>query len=360
VVRLTPKAALVIVGTLVGLVLARRIFVAAHRPLSWAAAAAIAAALLDPVVSALSRYIRPVPAVILTFVFLATVGVGTTYLVFDEIHTALDRLETAAPEAAATVEQRDDRLGRLARDGRLVERVDSFVEVLSTRVTGGEDVLRSTAGTAPTYLVSAILTVFLLTYGPQIAGAALAQHHDVKRRGRVALTVRRAVNHARRAVVLTVGVALLQGLLATAVAQWLDLPAPSALGFVVGVLALLPHVGLVVGAVPLLLLTVGFRSGTMAIGLAGVVVALQVVDSLWVRPWIARRSVHIGLLVPWVVTLLAYSVYGIGAAAYSLVVAVFVLALLDGVEELGRPGGADGAVGADEVSETSEVTPRSL
>ena len=77
VVRLTPKAALVVVGTLVGLVLARRIFVAAHRPLSWAAAAAIAAALLDPVVGALSRYIRRVPAVILTFVLARVFAEGT-------------------------------------------------------------------------------------------------------------------------------------------------------------------------------------------------------------------------------------------------------------------------------------------
>lgn len=360
VVRLTPKAALVVVGTLAGLVLARRIFVAAHRPLAWAAAAAIAAALLDPVVGALSRYIRRVPAVILTFVFLATAGVGTAYLVFDEVQVALDRLETAAPEAAATVEQRGDRLGELARDGRLVERVDSFVEVLSTRVTGGEDVLRSTAGTAPTYLVGAILTVFLLTYGPQIAGAALAQLHDADRRRRIGSVTRTAVNRTRRAVMLTLGVALLLGLIATAVAQWLDLPAPSAVGFVVGVMALLPHVGLVVGAVPLLLLTVGFRSGTMAIVLAVVVVGLQAVDSLWMRPWVARRSVHIGLLVPWVVTLLAYSIYGIGAAAYSLVVAVFVLAVLDRLQELESVPDEAAPPEADDVSDTSEVAHRIL
>jgi predicted PurR-regulated permease PerM len=128
-------------------------------------------------------------------------------------------------------------------------------------------------------------------------------------------------------------VALLLGLVATAVAQWLELPAPSALGFVVGVMALLPHVGLVVGSVPLLLLTVGFRSGTMAITLALVVLLLQALDSLHMRPWVARRSVHVGLLVPWVVVLLAYAVYGIGAAAYGLVIAVFVLAVLDHFED---------------------------
>lgn len=328
-VRLSSTSAIWIVGTLVGLVVARRVFVAAHRPLSWAAASAIAAVLLDPVVENLALRIRRVLAVLLTFVAVAVVSVGTTYLVFDDVQTALDRLQTAAPEAAAAVEARQDRFGELARDGHLGERVDSFVTVLSKRATGGADVLRSTAGTAPTYFLCAILTVFLLTYGPRIAASALAQDPDGDRRRRVAAITALALRRARRAVVLTVGVALLLGLIGTSVAQQLALPAPAALGFAIAVMALLPHVGLVVGSVPLLLLTVGFRSGTMAIGLAVVVVIVQSLDSLYVRGWIARRSVHIGLLAPWVVALLAYAVYGIGAAAYSTVALVFLLALLD-------------------------------
>lgn len=344
VVRLTPTGALTIVGTLVLLVVARRVFVAAHRPLSWAAAAAIAAVLLDPVVTRLSGHIRRGPAVLLTFLALGAVGVGTTYLVFDEVEAALDRLETAAPEAAAAIEDRGDRVGEIARDANLVDRVDSFVEVVKRRATGGEDVLRSTAGTAPTYLVGAILTVFLLTYGPRIATAALAQDPDADRRRRVGAIVRPAIARTRRAIVLTVAVALLLGLVATSVAQWLELPAPSALGFAVGILALLPHVGLVVGSMPLLLLTVGFRSGAMAITLTVIVILLQALDSLLMRPWIGRRSVHIGLLVPWVVVVLGYAVYGIGAAAYGLAVAVFVLTILDRLDEVNtlRLARADG------------------
>ncbi|MEO7429349.1 MAG: hypothetical protein ABIY48_08190, partial [Acidimicrobiales bacterium] len=184
-------------------------------------------------------------------------------------------------------------------------------------------------GTAPTYFLSAILTVFLLTYGPRIAAAALAQDPDIHRRRRVEAITALALRRARRAVVLTVGIALLLGLIGTSIAQWLQLPAPAALGFAIAVMALLPHVGLIVGSVPLLLLTVGFRSGTMAIGLAIGVLIVQALDSLYVRGWIGRRSVHIGLLAPWVVALLAYAVYGIGAAAYATIAAVFGLALLD-------------------------------
>lgn len=321
-----------IVGTMVGLIVARRVFIAAHRPLSWAAASAVAAMLLDPFVETLAVRIRRVPAVLLAFTAVGVVAVGTTYLVFGDVQNAINRLQVAAPEAAAAIEARPDGLGQVARDGQLGERVDSFVTVLEKRATGGADVLRSTAGTAPTYFVSAVLTVFLLNYGPRIAAAALNQDRDADRRRRVEAITVLALRRTRRAVVLTVGVALLLGLVGTSLANWLQLPAPAALGFAIGVMALLPHVGLVVGSVPLLLLTVGNRSGAMGLALAVAVVLVQIVDSVVVRPWIARRSVHIGLLVPWVVALLGYAVYGIGAAAYGTVAAVFVLAVLDQVQ----------------------------
>lgn len=329
VVRLSTSSAIWIVGTLVALVVARRVFVAAHRPLSWAAASAIAALLLDPFVENLALRIRRVPAVLLTFIVVGVVGVGTTYFVFDDIQTALTRLETAAPQAADAVLSRDDRFGELARDGRLDERVDSFVTALNDRATGGDDVLRTTAGTAPTYFLCAILTVFLLTYGPRMAAAALAQDRNAGRRRRVEAMTSLALQRARRAVALNVGVSSLAGLVATSVANWLELPAPSALGFAIAVLGLLPHIGLLVGSIPLLLVTVGFRSGTMAIVLAVAVLVLQGLDSLVTRRWVARRSVHVGLLVPWVVALIAYSVYGIGAAVYGTIAVVFVLAFLD-------------------------------
>lgn len=331
-----------IVGTLIGLVVAREVFVAAHRPLSWAAAAVVAATLLDPLVDHLSRHVgRPV-SVLLVFLAIGGLAVGTAYLVFDEIEVAIDLLESTAPEAAASVEERTDRIGRLARDVRLETRIGDLVEAIQGRVTGGEDVLRTTAGTAPTYLVSAILTIFLMTYGPRIAAGALEQDPDRERRRRVADLVDHAINRARRAIVLTLAVAVVYGLGAAATAATLGLPAPSAIGFSVGVLSLLPHVGLVVGSLPLLLLAVAYKSGALAITLTVIVFVLQGLDSTFVRTWIGRRSLYIGLLAPWVVALLGYAVYGVGGAAYGLAIAVFVLAVLDRLHEVG-----DGAPGTE-------------
>src|SRR5688572_995433 len=125
--RLTPAAAGAIVGLIVALVVARRVFVAAHRPLSWAAACVAAAVLLDPVVDRLSRFVRRVPAVLLTFLALGVIAVGSAYLVFDEVEAAIGRLREAAPDAAAAIEERDDRIGELARDFQLTERVEEGV-----------------------------------------------------------------------------------------------------------------------------------------------------------------------------------------------------------------------------------------
>jgi predicted PurR-regulated permease PerM len=101
-------------------------------------------------------------------------------------------------------------------------------------------------------------------------------------------------------------------------------------------------VGLLIGSLPLLLLAVADEPGAVSITLAVLVLLLQAVDSLYVRQWIGRRSLYIGLLAPWVVALLGYAVYGIGGAAYSLAVAVFVLAVLDRLHEVG-----DGAPGTE-------------
>lgn len=335
-IRLTPAAALTIVGTIVGLIVAQRVFVAAHRPLSWAAAALVAAVLLDPVVDRLAVHIRRVPAVLITFAGLAVLGVGTTYLVFDEVEQALDRLETVAPDAAETIEARTDRVGELARDFELTDRIRDGVSALNDRVTGGDDVLRSTAGTAPVYFVCAILTVFLMTYGPRMANAALLQERDLVRRARIAAVVGPAVRGARAAIVFAIAEALWVGLAVGALSTLLDLPAPTALGVTAGILSLFPYVGLTVGSIPMLLLTLGFRSLFAAAVLLAVVLVVQLIDAMVVRPRMAQRSIEVGLAVPWVVALLGYAVYGIGGAAYSVAFALFGLAVLERLEAANR------------------------
>jgi predicted PurR-regulated permease PerM len=355
IVRISASSAVVGVAVVALALLARRVFVDAHRPLSWALAAGVVAILIDPLVGVLGRRIPRILAVILALV---VVGAGTFFVVyraFDDLSGGIDRLGDAAMDAAREVEGRDDGVGQLARDVDASRRVDDVVEVVEDRVTGGEDVLASTAGTAPTYFIGAILTIFLMSYGPRLANSALLQVADPERRERVAGIVEGALVRGRRAVLFTLGEGLLAGLAVGLTAGALGLPAPSALGLTAGLLSLLPHVGLVLGALPFLLLMLGLRSDVATVALAVVMIAVQLVDSLVVRPWIADRSVHIGLLVPWVVALVGYTVYGVGGAAYSLAFAAFALAAVDEIERrsLGtgaaeEPAGAGSGVGSAE------------
>jgi predicted PurR-regulated permease PerM len=212
--------------------------------------------------------------------------------------------------------------------------VQQFVDALEERTTGGQELLATTASTVPTYFLGGILTLFIMSYGPRVAQSAVDQLRSAEQRRRVTQVVQSALPRARRAVLFTAAEGLIVGLIVWGVAGLLDIPAPTAIGLFAGVLALLPHVGIVVGNLPLILLLLALRSDLSAIVAAVVVIACQLGDSYVVRRRIAMHSVHIGLLVPWVVALVGYAVYGVGGAAYGLAFAVFGLALLD---EIGRP-----------------------
>jgi putative heme transporter len=348
VVRISARTAILTVASVVLAIVALRVVVAAHGPLSWAAAAGIVAVLIDPIVDRLDRHIPRLAAVIIALLVTSAAVWGVVYAAFDDLSDGVDRLGEAAQDAADDLEDRDDGVGRLARDVEASRRVDLFVDALDERVTGGGDVVASTAGTAPTYFIGGILTLFLMSYGPRVAAAAVEQLPDERSRRTVTDVVTSALQRSRRAIFYTVGEGVLAGLVVTGAAWLLDVPAPTAIGLAAGVMALLPHVGLALGTLPLVLLVLATRSGLATIVVVGVVVACQLFDSFWLRRRISRNSVHVGLLVPWIVALVGYRVYGVGGAAYSLAFAVFGLAVLDELSEHRppdgtAPAGADGA-----------------
>ncbi len=335
-VRISARSAVVAVAVVVLAIVAERVFVAAHAPLSWAVAAVVVAVLIDPIVDVLDRHIPRLLAVIAALIVTAAAVWGVIYVAFDDLSHGVDRLGEAAQDAASELEGRDDGVGQLARDVDASRRVDLFVDALDERVTGGEDVLASTAGTAPTYFVAGILTLFLLSYGPRLAQSAVEQIPDADTQRDVTEVVTSALHRSRRAILFTITEGVLAGLVVAGVARLLEVPAPAALGLAAGIMALLPHVGLVLGTLPLILLVLALRSDVAAVITVVVVLACQLADSFWLRRRIALHSVHVGLLVPWVVALVGYAVYGVGGAAYGLALAVFLLAVLD---ELARRRG---------------------
>jgi predicted PurR-regulated permease PerM len=330
-VRLRPTwGAVAVLGwaILAGIVV-RNVFVAAHRIVGWAVAAAVIAVLLTPLVHLLARRIPRALAFVLTFVGIAVAAVALGAGVFGDLRDQVDRIREEAPDAAARIEERDDRIGEFARDVDLGDRVSTFVAEVDARIGTGGEVIAGAALSFPPYFVSGILTIFLMIYGERIVDGALRQLPDPRRRRRVEAAVRDGIGRGRRYVLLAIAESVAVGASVWVGCRLLDVPAPMVLALVAAIMSLVPYLGVFLAWAPVLLLGLGFSSVASVGVLTAVAVALQIVDTLWWRGWVDRRTLHVGPVVPVVVGLLGFEIYGIGGALYAAALAVFALAIAD-------------------------------
>ena len=91
----------------------------------------------------------------------------------------------------------------------------------------------------------------------------------------------------------------------------------------------IPLIGVVVGGVPALLLAFGSSSWIVGATMLVLLLTLQAVEMIVVRPLVDSRSVRVGTTVAVVVTLVAFDLYGIGAAMCAFALAAIALAALD-------------------------------
>jgi predicted PurR-regulated permease PerM len=129
----------------------------------------------------------------------------------------------------------------------------------------------------------------------------------------------------------SLGKAVCSGALAYLCADLLGLPGKAPLALWMAMLGLIPLIGVVLGALPLILL-----AGTMATWQATVAVAVvlfgwQLFDGLQLQPRVEARSLHIGPFVTVAVVMVGLVLYGFGGAVVSLVVIVVLAATLDEV-----------------------------
>ena len=326
---MTIGSAALIVGALIAAVVARNMFVSAHRIIGWAVAASVVALLVEPVVARLSRHMKRIFALLLTLIGIGAVAGALSYGVFANLQSESDHLKSEAPKAAERIEARTDQLGEYARDFKLVERVNDFVENFDKRVGSGGQVIRTAVGTVPTYFVCGILTIFLLIYGQRMVEGGLAQISDKARRKRMNDVLIDAVHKARNYMGWAIAEAVAFGVVAYAFCRLLDLPAPVVLALVAGALALLPYIGFFLGAIPIVLFTAGFESIAVAIVLVFAVIAIQVAEALVVRRRVDEKTMHVGPAIPVIVALLGFEIYGLGGAGYGVAIAVLLLALAD-------------------------------
>lgn len=328
--RLTvgPAAWIVVFGSIVAAMVLHNVLLAGRRPLGWAVAALVAAAALEPLVSLASRQMRRgVALVVVLLPVLGLVGL-ITWGVVGDLDAQVRRLQRDIPTVASDIED-SERFGEVAREFELVEKAKDFASDLrrpSSRV--GEEAV----GGASTWLLTLILTIFALGWGPRFAAAALKQVREEDERERLARVVGRAFAHSQVYVDAAVLLALATGTIAWVTFRLIDLPAPTPLALVIGVASLVPSIGVAIATVPVAVLAGGIVSPSVgvAIALGGVVV--QVLHRLALERS-TRGAAHPGAAVIVISFVVGYEVYGIGGSVVGTSVAVFVAALLDALAE---------------------------
>jgi predicted PurR-regulated permease PerM len=301
---------------------------AARRPLGWAVACAVAAALLAPVVERLAQRVPRPLAVLAVFLGLGAAAGGLTFGVLRDLDDQVSRLKETAPEAAAELAESGGVLGDLAGDVDLETRTRALIDELERPSSG---VAAGVASSAGAWVVCVVLTAFLLSWGPRLGTAALRQIADEDRRSTAGRVLRRSVRTGRRYLLGTVGLAAVAGAVAWGVCDLEDVPAPLALAVAVAAGSAIPGVGVVVGALPAVLLEIGLGSGAGAIRLGTAFVLLQAAHELVLRRLVAARSLVVGPAVVVIALVVGFDVYGVGGAFYGMALAVFGVAALDAV-----------------------------
>ena len=226
---LTPASAALLVGAVVIAFVLRNAFVAAHRTVGWVIACAIVALLIDPLVDFVDRLLPRVLA-------------SSSCCSPSSASIAASRRAGPRPRSTRSTSSRTRGAGGGGRwrrnydwaaDIGVADRVTDFVADLDKRVR--KDTVSKALGTAPTYVVTGILMLFLLVVRPALLrGLRRPVRGDRRERirdvGQEAAVARPALP-ARR-----VGQSIVNGAVVGLTCWALGLPAAVSLGFVVGLL----------------------------------------------------------------------------------------------------------------------------
>lgn len=336
-IRASWSSVLLAIGSIVAVVLAFGLVGRASQPIGWALASATTAMIVTPVVGLLSRWVPRAVAILLTVIagiaIVASVGVGLVL----EIQDQLDELADALPAAAAELQEADGPDGVFDQIG-LESLVEDLVDQSRERIA--PDPIDGAVGTAPAFFVSGILVIFLIVWGPRMYDGLCRQIEDRRRREWFQHLATTSVGLTQRYVVGALAVAAVTGVAGAGLAWWADLPTPLVLGAVLGAAGVVPYVGVLVGGVPLLLLSAASEPATTTGLLALAVVGLQAASTVATRRLIEARSFRVGPAVIVIAALIGSDVYGIGGALVAIVGVILVAAGIDTATD-GEPGAAE-------------------
>lgn len=327
-----PKWLLMIytAGAVLLVVAGRNVFVSASVVLGWAIASIVAAVLLTPLVRFLDRALPRALAIVLVFLAVAGIGLAVRSAYVAELQGQVDFLAERGPEIAERVEARDDRVGEIARELGLVDRVGELTERLQERIGTPSAVLRKAAMAVPAYLVAFVLTIFFLVFGPQMVRSGLARLDD-ERRPRLSDAVRGAARATQVQVGAALVLATIVGVTVWLVATVLDAPAAGLFGLAGAVASVVPYLGILLAWLPVIFVGVGVGSVWEIGGVVLLACLMQFLEATRWRPLVDQRSLYVGPAVIVISGALGFAIYGFGGGVVLSVIAVFALAVADQV-----------------------------
>lgn len=326
-VRASGSSVLLALVTIVAVIAARNVFVAARQPVGWVVAAAVTALVLWPIIERLDRWLPRALGIIITLLLAAAAVIGLRLAVTNEVQGQLDQLRDRLPAAAAELEERGGPDGVLARL-RFESLVRDVIDQTSERVAP-EPTFQDAAGTAPAFLVSGILVIFFLIWGPSMLAGAHRQIGDAELRDHVGAVAGRSARLTQRYVIAAGALAVATGTVGGVLAWWLGLPTPLVLGVVLGVASVIPYVGVVFGAIPMLLLAVASQPDVEVVALAIAAVGLQAACTTVLGRLAQRGVLRAGPAVIVVAAMVGSDLYGLGGALVLIVVGIFAMAAID-------------------------------
>jgi predicted PurR-regulated permease PerM len=325
-----------IVASIAGLgltLLGLRMLVAAGRVIGWIAAAAFIALLLTPLVQLLHRWLpRGLAVLVVVVVVLGGAGL-TAYGVGASLVRQYEGVKDAVPDVVAEVEE-SKRFGDVAREAKLRERAVEFVDAIPERLRGGSpaEAVRAAATRGVAFIATGILTVFFLLHGPKLL-SGLVHQLPARLQDRVRQIGGRAADRSSRYALLTLLQAVVAGVVGYGVARALAVPGAAALGLWLTMWAVVPLVGAVIGALPIVAIAAA-QDPLHGAAAGAFFIVYQIAEGTVAQREIERRTMRLGPFLTALAGAAGLELYGLGGALGLPLAVALAVAALDEVASL--------------------------
>lgn len=319
------RAVLVVVVSIGVLMLVR----AAATPLWWLAIATAVAGFFQPAALLLRRsmpgWLAILVVVLAVFAVVGLVG----YRGYSEVSTQFTTLRNNAVQAAKDISE-SKQFGQVASEFGLVEKVERFFEAAPFQLSGADnavDAAQSAASSGGALFAIAMLSLLMLVFGRRLVLSAVVQIEDPDVEARVRTLLLTSYTMSSKYVWLMAARSVAIGLIAGVGSALVGFDAPTAIGVWFAVLSLLPALGIVIAAVPLVALE-SISSVSIAVALFIIAIGLQLADVLLVQTRIEARSVRVGPALTTIAVLVGMQLYGLGGALVMLALVVFSVSVV--------------------------------